>query len=79
MTEEESFDYDNLLLMEQIKDGMTRHMTLPDDLKKNQNQELSEIDFQSSDQIESRKRKLQARLEEKRKRRILQSTDTMSI
>ena len=79
MTEDQSFEYENVILMEQIKDSMTRHMTLPDDLKKNTNQEPTEIDFQSSDQIASRKRKLQARLEERRKRRMVQSTDSMSL
>tara|TARA_B100001063_G_C16739970_1_gene544205 strand:- start:45 stop:1832 length:1788 start_codon:yes stop_codon:yes gene_type:complete len=79
LEEDQSFEYENLLLMEQFKDSMTRHMTLPDDLKKNTNQEPTEIDFQSSDQIASRKRKLQARLEERRKRRMVQTTDMMSI
>lgn len=79
LTEDQSFEYENLLLMEQFKDSMTRHMTLPDDLKKNTNQDPTEIDFQSSDQIASRKRKLQARLEERRKRRMVQTTDMMSI
>ena len=79
LTEDQSFEYENVLIMEQIKDSMTRRMTLPDDLKKAPNQEPTEIDFQSTDQILSRKRKLQARIAERRKRRIVQSTDSMSI
>jgi len=73
LTDDQSFEYDNILVMEQIKESMRRHMKYSDDLKKNTNQELTEIDFQSSDQIASRKRKLHARLDERRKRRMAMS------
>jgi len=79
MTDEQSIEYDNVILMDEIQSCMTCELKLPDDLKENTNQEQIQVNFQEETKIQSRKRKLQSRLEEQRKKRLLSRTSAMSV
>ena len=79
MTDDDAVEYENVMIMDEIVSSMTRHLNLPFDLKQNRNQELMEINFQPNNIIQSRKRKLQEKLDAQRKKRLVESTSRMDV